>query len=98
MVDFFNGISFASNLTEEQKLEEVNKLSDGIGKQFDYLLGYNVSEGLFNKCGPLTIIKNGDFFFENVLEGIGGLIEKITQQRINKKLAKIRNATAKYSH
>ena len=96
-VDFFNSISFASNLTEEQKFEEVNKLSDEIGKQFDYLLGYKVSEELFSGCGPLTIIKNGDFFFENVLEGIGGIIEKATQQRLNKKLEKIRNATAKYS-
>lgn len=95
VVDFFNGVNLDDAQDEEQQLQQMNKLADDIAGQFDYLLGYDVSEGIFGKCGPLTVTKSGDFFFEQVLEGIGTLIEQVTKVRLNNKLAKIRKATAK---
>lgn len=97
VVDFFNDVEFGQNLTDDQKVEEIKKLIDAIADQFDYLLGYKVADSLFGTCSPLAVIANGDFYFENVLEGIGNLVSKTTNQRINKKLAKIKKATAKYS-
>lgn len=94
VVDFFNGLSQKDGLTEEEQVEELNRIQDQIGEQFDALLGYKVSDGLFGACGPLTVTKNGDFYFEQLLEKIGGLIESVTQKRIDKKLAKIRKAVA----
>ena len=94
VVDFFNNLSQKEGLTEEEQIEELNRIQDQIGEQFDALLGYKVSDGLFGACGPLTVTKNGDFFFEQVLEGIGSIIEKVTQKRLDKKLAKIRKAVA----
>ena len=96
VVDFFSGLSFDGTGDDEQQLVKMNKLADDIAGQFDYLLGYKVSEGLFGKCGPLTVAKSGDFLFESLLEGIGSLIEQTTKKRLDKKLAKIRKATAKY--
>ena len=96
VVDFFNGITMDENLSEDEQLAQMGKLADDIGRQFDYLLGYPVSEGIFAGCGPLTVTKSGNFFFEEVLEGIGSLIEKVTKKRLEKKLAKIRKAVSKY--
>ena len=92
VVEFFNNVSFSEDLAEE----EVVKFSDEIRKQLDYLFGYNVSDSVFQKCGPLTVITGGNFYFESVLNGIVGIIEQITNERVEKKLAKIRKATAKY--
>ncbi len=92
VVDFFNSVTLEDGGTEEQQMERMNALADDIGGQFDYLLNGNVAAGIFEKCGPLTVTKNGDFFFEQVLEGIGALIEKTTKQRLEKKLAKARRA------
>ena len=97
VVDFFNAVSFDDTQDDDQQLQQMNKLADDIAGQFDYLLGYDVSEGVFGKCGPLTVTKSGDFFFEQVLEGVGSLIEQVTKKRLDKKLAKIRKATAKYA-
>ena len=94
VVDFFNGLSQKEGLTDEEQLEEMNRIQDQIAEQFDALLGYKVSDGLFGACGPLTVTKNGDFYFEQLLEKIGGLIEGVTQKRLDKKLAKIRKAVA----
>ena len=94
VVDFFNGVSFDTQADEDQQLRQMNALADDIAGQFDYLLGYDVSEGLFGRCGPLTVTKNGDFFFEQVLEGVGKLIEQVTKKRLDKKLAKIKKAAA----
>lgn len=84
-------------IPEDSKEEVLFVVSDEIKKQFDYLLNYNVSENIFCKCNPLTMTASGDFYCEDVLEKISHIIEKVTEQRINKKKAKIQKATAKYS-
>lgn len=97
VIDFFNGVEFGQDLTDDQKIEEIGKLISAIQEQFNYLLGYKVDESLFGTCSPLAVIANGDFYFENVLEGIGNLVSKTTNQRVSKKLAKVKKATAKYN-
>lgn len=92
VVDFFNNTKFFDDISNE----EIVEYSENVKKQFDYLFGYNVSESLFQKCGPLTVVSNGDFFFENVLDGIIGIMEAITNERVEKKMEKVRRATAKY--
>ena len=94
VVDFFNAVTFDDGLSEDEQIAQMNKLADDIGAQFDFLLGYPVSESVFHRCGPLSVMRGGEFFFESVLEGIGGIIEKVTAQRLDKKLKKISKATA----
>lgn len=86
----------AITLPEEPDEKDILAVSDEIKDSFDYLLNYKVSDGIFAKCNPLTPITNGDFYFENVMDGIANLIEKTMNQRIEKKREKIQKATAKY--
>lgn len=81
---------------ENAGMEDILGVTDEIKRQIDYLLNANVSAEVFAKCNPLTLTANGDFYVENVMEGIAGLIEKTTNQRLAKKRAKIQKATAKY--
>lgn len=94
VAEHLNAIELTPAEDEQRQLEQMNALSDDIARQFDYLLGGNVAEGIFAKCGPLTVTKTGDFFFEQVMEGIGSLVERVTKKRLDKKLARIRKAVA----
>lgn len=79
-----------------EDIDEVLKASDIMKEQFNYLLGYNVSDDIFKICNPFSPTSNGDFFVEVVLDGIANIVETVTNERIAKKEAKIRRATAKY--
>lgn len=94
VVDFFNGMKPEEGADGEEQIEAMNRLADSVAEQFDFLLGYPVSGELFSRCGPLTVTKNGDFFFEQVLSGVGKLIESVTKKRLDKKMARIRRAVA----
>ena len=94
VVEELNKIKFEEDA--EVSTEEIMSLSNTIKEKFDYLFNYPVSSVLFSKCSPLTVISSGDFFFEDVMNRLAGLIEKITDQRVKKKLAKIKKVTAKY--
>ena len=83
VVEFFNNVSFNENEGNE---EIVKKFSSQIRDQFDHLFNYPVSDSIFSKCGPLTPVQNGDFFFEVVLDGIRGIIENVTNERVEKKM------------
>ena len=96
VVDFFNSVKFQDEMTGEQCEQEMKKYAQDTKHQFDFLFDYPVSKEIFSHCGPLTVVANGDFYFETVLDGIAGLIEKVLNQRIQKKLNKIKKATGKY--
>lgn len=95
VADKFNAIEFEEG--KEPTDEELIELSDMVKGQFDYLLNYPVSEVLFSKCSPLTIISDGDFYFENVMKGLEPVLEKITNKRVAKKMKKIKKYTDKYA-
>lgn len=84
------------SVPDDASAEELLKVSDEIKVQIDYLLNYNVSDEIFKKCNPFTLTTDGDFYAEKVIEGIAGLIEQVTNQRLEKKKAKIQKATSKY--
>lgn len=96
VVEFFNSTKFQDGLTEEQSEQEMKNYAKAVREQFDFLFDYPVSQEIFSHCGPLTVVANGDLFFETVLDGIAGLIEKVLDQRIKKKLDKIKKVTGKY--
>lgn len=92
VIDALNAASFSDEPTES----EIVAFDHLIREQLDVLFNYPVSESLFSQCSPLTVLSNGDLFYENVLVGVAGIIEKIMHERVEKKLAKVRKATAKY--
>ena len=96
---FFGRVDYGTeDMTEEEQLQAMDRLCDDIRAQFDYLLGTEAAEGLFGKCGPLTVTKDGSFYFERVLDGLGGLIEQVTKKRLDRKLDRIRKAAAAAPH
>jgi len=95
--EFVSEVLEKLQIPEDSKEESIFIVSDEIKRQFDYLFNYNVSGEIFCKCNPLTLTASGDFYCEEVLEKIANIIEKVTEQRIKKKKAKIQKATAKYS-
>lgn len=88
----FNSMKISDNPTEE----DILSFSDVVREQINYLLNYDVSDSIFSICGPLTVVTSGDFFFENVMEAVATAIEQVTKKRVEKKMEKIRRATAKY--
>lgn len=92
VASFFDGYQFPKEPTEEDLLA----LEKGVKEQFDKLFNYPVSDGIFEKCYALTVVEDGDFFFEKVLDGISGLIEQTMKVRVERKKQKIRKYTAKY--
>lgn len=82
-----------------EKLNEKTELSEieaGLIEQFDYIFKSETKSTLFCNVSPITVMANGDFFFETILEGVGGIVEKATEKRIKKKKARIDKALAKY--
>lgn len=86
----------AIDIPEDATQEQLFSATDEIQVQLDFLLNYKVSDQIFSKANPLTPLESGEFYFENVVNAIGSIIESVTDQRIEKKLKKIQNATAKY--
>lgn len=81
--------------TDEERVERLLDVQQHVNEQIDALLGYEAHVSIFEKCGALSITENGDFFFEQIIEGIAKLIEQATKQRV-KKIEKIRKATSRY--
>ena len=91
VVETFNNMEFSAD-TEESFFEATDKIKELV----DYLIGYNVSEDIFKVCNPLSLCANGETYIEVILQGLIGLIEQVTEQRLNKKLKRVEKATAKY--
>lgn len=92
VVEKFNSMKIGENPTED----DILSFSDTVKEQVNYLLNYDVSASIFSICGPLTVVTSGDFFFENVMDAVATAIESVMKQRVEKKMEKVRRATAKY--
>lgn len=92
VVEKFNSMKIEENPTED----DILSFSDTVKEQVNYLLNYDVSASIFSICGPLTVVTSGDFFFENVMDAVATAIESVMKQRVEKKMEKVRRATAKY--
>lgn len=93
VVEYLNSIEFKDDMDTEMQVVDLDKK---ICAQFDYLFGRPVSKDLFALAKPLTPLENGDYFFENVLDGIGDVIKEAYQRRLQKKLEKVAEATKEY--
>ena len=95
-IDRFNQLSYPDPTTDEAALEVIKDFTAEIYNLFNAFLGYNAAPELFSGCSALTEVTDGDYYFEKVMENIVNVVCKMTNSRVNKKLAKIRKATAKY--
>ena len=87
----------ADNLDESKDIVDIVKeMEEELDKQIDYLFNSNVSQSFFSITSPFTVLANGEFFVENVLNAIGKLIEEETGKRFEKVQTKIGKYTSKY--
>lgn len=74
---------------------QILEFENSIKEKIDELFNRNVSESIFKTYSPCTIFQNGDMFIEVVIKHMGDVIEKETDNRLKKKVAKIKKATEK---
>ena len=74
---------------------QILEFENSIKEKIDELFNRNVSESIFKTYAPCTIFANGDMFIEVVIKHMGDVIEKETDNRLKKKVAKIKKATEK---
>ena len=87
----------ADNVDESKDIVDIVKeMEEKLNKQIDYLFNSNVSQSFFSITSPFTVLANGEFFVENVLNAIGKLIEAETGKRFEKVQTKINQYTSKY--
>ena len=87
----------ADNVDESKDIVDIVKeMEEKLNKQIDYLFNSNVSQSFFSITSPFTVLANGEFFVENVLNAIGKLIEAETGKRFEKVQTKIGKYTSKY--
>lgn len=77
--------------------ESLQRVCDTIAEKVDYLLGCKTSTTVFSTLGPLSVMEDGELFFEFLLDRIGDLINEITEERIKKKMDRVAAATAEYT-
>lgn len=85
-----------ANIEKLDAVDDISEIEKGLVEQFDYIFQSDTKSTLFCNVSPITVMANGDFFFETILEGVGGIVEKVTEKRLKKKKARIDKALAKY--
>lgn len=87
----------ADDVDESKDIVDIlAEMEEKLGKEIDYLFNAKVSQSFFSITSPFTVLANGEFYIENVLNAIGSLIEAETGKRFNKVQTKIKKYTSKY--
>lgn len=91
IIDFLESYTMPENASSE----EIINLENVIKEKIDELFNRKVSDDIFRTYTPCTLFANGDMFVEVVIKHMGDVIEKETDTRLKKKVAKIKKATEK---
>ena len=81
------------NTTVSEDVAEIDRI---VYEKIDYLLNANVSKTLFSIMGPFSLLANGQFFVENVMDAIAKVMRTDTEMQAKKINDKIKKHTAKY--
>ena len=66
-------------------------------EQIDFLFNAEVSKDIFAITSPYSVLANGEFFIESVLDAISNLIEAETGKRYKKMQVKVNDKISKYT-
>lgn len=77
-------------------LDFIKQLDEKMGKQMDYLFNAPVAEKFFSITSPFTILNSGQFFVENVINAIRGIIEQKRNVKLEAVKSQVEKYTAKY--
>ena len=93
-----DAVSHIADDVDESKdiVDILTEMEEKLNKQIDYLFNSKVSQSFFSITSPFTVLANGEFYIENVLNAIGGLIEAETGKRFDKIKTKVDKYAKKY--
>lgn len=77
--DYFNARK-ENAFTEEEFVAAQNVIVDKLGE----LIGKDSAKTIFDISGPFSPMQNGALYLENVVNALGGIIEKETKKRMKK--------------
>ena len=77
-------------------LDTVKDLDRRMGEQIDYLFNAQVADKFFSITSPFTILNNGQFFVENVINAIRGVIEAKRDVKLKAVQSHVQKYTQKY--
>lgn len=81
-----------ADIPETDDLQEVFAMDAFLKEQFSYILGRTSAGGAFERTSPLSVLADGRFYFEAVLEVIAQIIGETVEKRYKKARAKIDKA------
>ena len=90
-----NGIqNDTQNDTDELQLKK--EVEAEIKEEIDYLFASDVSSSFFKTISPLTPLESGEFYVENIVYAVKGVIEAETGKRLGKAKSRASKYTQKY--
>lgn len=95
-------VSAFEQMSEEIKgkkdapISYVMELDKRIGEQVDYLFNAPVAKSFFSITSPFTMLDSGQFFVENVLNAVKGIIEQERNVKLEEVQAHVKKYTQKY--
>lgn len=92
---FMRGLKIPEDDGEQS--DAVVTVCNTICEKIDYLLGCQVSDSVFKVLGPLSIMEDGELYFEFLLDRIGDIINSVTEERLKNKMERVAAATAEYA-
>jgi hypothetical protein len=91
VVDYLNNLSIPEDDADAYKTVET-ALKDKIS----YLINADADKAFFTINGPLTVLDNGEFFVESVLNAIAKVIKTEMNVRTNRVRRRLNKYTSKY--
>lgn len=80
-------------MSVSQELQELDKI---VYEKVDYIFNADISKVLFSIMGPFSLMDDGQFWVEYILEVLGKVIEDETKKSTKRFEEKIQKHTAKY--
>lgn len=74
----------------------ITEMSEKMKKEIDYLFNADVSGTFFKITGPFSILGSGEFFVENVIRAVQGVIEAETGTRLERTKSRASKYTERY--
>ena len=93
-VEFFDGLSAMTNGKNPE--EYLPGLEKQAGEKIDLLFGSPVSGDFFKVTSPFTVLESGKMYCEEIIEVIGGVLEKEFEARSKAAQKRMSKYTAKY--
>lgn len=83
--------------TSKDLADIISGLEEKMYEQIDFLFNAEVSKDIFAITSPYSVLANGEFFIESVLDAISNLIEAETGKRYKKMQVKVNDKISKYT-